>query len=68
MAPPRRGDWVAVGLDAVGGDCSRAEPDGHGGHELTKFDDPTASTASQRASEDVGRRPIMFAVDDIDDV
>src|SRR5438876_513262 len=44
-------------------------PDCHGRLELTKFHNPTATTAELNAPANTfGLRRIMFAVDDIDDV
>jgi hypothetical protein len=44
-------------------------PDGYGRLELTKFHNPTATTAEPNAPANTfGLRRIMFAVDDIDDV
>ena len=59
---PVEGDWVAVGLDAVRVEIAVVRsPDGHGGHQLTKFHDPTASTAEPNAPANTfGLRPIMF--------
>ena len=44
-------------------------PDGHGRLELTKFHNPTATTAEPDAPANTfGLRRIMFAVDDIDEI
>jgi catechol 2,3-dioxygenase-like lactoylglutathione lyase family enzyme len=66
------GDWLdrVVGLDEVRVEIAFVRtPDGHGRLELTKFHNPTASTAEPNAPPNTfGLRRIMFAVDDIDDV
>ena len=69
---PVQGDWVdrVVGLDDVHVEIAFVRtPDGHGRLELTKFHNPTATTAEPNApANTIGLRRIMFAVDDIDDV
>lgn len=69
---PVEGDWVnrVVGLDEVRVEVAFVRtPDGHGRLELTKFHNPTATTAEPNAAPNTfGLRRIMFAVDDIDDV
>ena len=69
---PVEGDWVdrVVGLDDVRVEIAFVRtPDGHGRLELTKFHNPTATTAESNAPANTfGLRRIMFAVDDIDDV
>jgi catechol 2,3-dioxygenase-like lactoylglutathione lyase family enzyme len=66
------GDWVdrVVGLDEVRVEIAFVRtPDGHGRLELTKFQNPTATTPEPNAPANrLGLRRIMFAVDDIDDV
>ena len=69
---PVEGEWVdrVVGLDEVRVEIAFVRtPDGHGRLELTKFHNPTATTAEPSAPANTfGLRRIMFAVDDIDDV
>jgi catechol 2,3-dioxygenase-like lactoylglutathione lyase family enzyme len=69
---PIEGDWVdrVVGLDEVRVEIAFVRtPDGYGRLELTKFHNPTATTAEPNAPANTfGLRRIMFAVDDIDDV
>jgi len=69
---PVEGDWVdrVVGLDEVRVEIAFVRtPDGYGRLELTKFHNPTATTAEPNAPANTfGLRRIMFAVDDIDDV
>jgi catechol 2,3-dioxygenase-like lactoylglutathione lyase family enzyme len=64
--------WVdrVVGLDEVRVEIAFVRtPDGYGRLELTKFHNPTATTAEPKASANTfGLRRIKFAVDDIDDV
>ena len=66
------GDWVdsVVGLDEVRIEIAFVRtPDGYGRLELTKFHNPTATTAEPNAPANTfGLRRIMFAVDHIDDV
>ena len=66
------GAWVdrVVGLDDIRVEIAFVRtPDGHGRLELTKFHNPTATTAEPDAPADrFGLRRLMFAVDDIDDV
>ena len=66
------GEWVdqVVGLEGVRVDIAFVRtPDGNGRLELTKFHNPTATTAEPSAPANTfGLRRIMFAVDDIDDV
>ncbi len=66
------GRWVdsVVGLDDVRVDVAFVRtPDGHSRLELTKFQNPVATTAEPNApANTLGLRRIMFAVDDIDDV
>jgi catechol 2,3-dioxygenase-like lactoylglutathione lyase family enzyme len=59
-----------VGLDEVRVEIAFVRtPDGHGRLELTKFHNPTATTAEPHAPANTfGLRRIMFAVDDLDDV
>jgi catechol 2,3-dioxygenase-like lactoylglutathione lyase family enzyme len=69
---PARGPWVdrIVGLEGVSVDIAMMQtPDGHGRLELTKFHQPAAFAAgSEDASNALGLRNVMFAVDDLDDV
>lgn len=69
---PVEGDWVdrVVGLDEFRVEIAfERTPDGSGRLELTKFHNPTATTAEPNAPANTfGLRRIMFAVDDIDDV
>jgi catechol 2,3-dioxygenase-like lactoylglutathione lyase family enzyme len=69
---PVEGDWVdrVVGLDRVHVEIAFVRtPDGHGRLELTKFHNPTATTAEPNAPANTfGLRRVMFAVDDLDDV
>ncbi len=69
---PVEGDWVdrVVGLDEVRVEIAFVRtPDGYGRLELTKFHNPTATTAEPNAPANTfGLRRIMFAIDDIDDV
>jgi catechol 2,3-dioxygenase-like lactoylglutathione lyase family enzyme len=71
-ASPVEGDWVnrVVGLDEVRVEIAFVRtPDGYGRLELTKFHNPTATTAEPNAPANTfGLRRLMFAVDDIDDV
>jgi catechol 2,3-dioxygenase-like lactoylglutathione lyase family enzyme len=64
---PVEGDWVdrVVGLDDVRVEVAFVRtPDGHGRLELTKFHNPTATTAESNAPANTfGLRRIMFAVD-----
>jgi hypothetical protein len=66
------GEWVArvVGLDDVRAEVALVRtPDGHGRLELTKFHNPSATTAEPNAPANTfGLRRIMFAVDDVDAV
>ena len=67
------GPWVdrTVGLDGVRADITMMRtPDGHGRVELSKFHTPPAVRVEpeRAASNALGIRRIMFAVDDIDDV
>jgi catechol 2,3-dioxygenase-like lactoylglutathione lyase family enzyme len=65
------GRWVdrVNGLDDVRVDIAMVRtPDGQGKLELTKFHNPTATTAEPNApANTLGLRSIMFAVDDLDD-
>lgn len=67
-----QGDWVdqVVGLDHVRVEIAFVRtPDGHGRLELTKFHNPTATTAEAiPPANRLGLRRLMFAVDDLDDV
>ncbi|MFI7062696.1 VOC family protein [Kribbella sp. NPDC050124] len=66
------GSWLddVVGLDEVR--CEVAflrTPGGHGQLELTKFNNPVATTAEPSAPANaLGLRRIMFTVDDIEEV
>ena len=67
------GDWVdrVCGLQGTRADIAMMRPpDGHGGLELTRYQQPAAVGADPSTApantRGVGR--IMFAVDDIDDV
>jgi catechol 2,3-dioxygenase-like lactoylglutathione lyase family enzyme len=68
---PVEGRWVdrVNGLDDVRVDIAMVRtPDGQGKLELTKFHNPTATTAEPNAPPNtLGLRSIMFAVDDIED-
>ena len=66
------GEWVdrVVGLDHVRVEIAFVRtPDGYGRLELTKFHNPTATTAEPNPPANrLGLRRLMFAVDDLDDV
>jgi catechol 2,3-dioxygenase-like lactoylglutathione lyase family enzyme len=66
------GDWVdrVIGLKDVRSDIAvMRTPDGHSRVELSKFHTPPSVRAeSESASNSLGIRRIMFAVDDIDEV
>lgn len=66
------GEWVdrVVGLPHVRVEIAFVRtPDGHGRLELTKFHNPTATTAEPiPPANRLGLRRLMFAVDDLDDV
>jgi catechol 2,3-dioxygenase-like lactoylglutathione lyase family enzyme len=66
------GQWVdrVVGLDGVRADIAMMRtPDGHSRLELSKFHEPTATSAEPNAPVNtLGIRRIMFAVDDIENV
>lgn len=68
---PVEGTWVdrVVGLEDVRVEIAFVRtPDGNGRLELTKFHNPTATTAERDApANTLGLRRLMFAVDDIDD-
>jgi catechol 2,3-dioxygenase-like lactoylglutathione lyase family enzyme len=68
---PVEGDWVdrVVGLDNIRVEIAFVRtPDGHGRLELTRFHNPTATTAEAHAPANrLGLRRLMFAVDDLDD-
>ena len=59
-----------VGLDGVRSEIAMMRtPDGHGRLELTRYDNPAASSADPKIPppNTLGLHRVMFAVDDIDD-
>lgn len=68
---PIEGPWVdrINGIDGIRVEIAMMRtPDGHSRVELTKFDNPPASTAEPNAPPNTfGLRSVMFAVDDIRD-